>query len=116
MSQFRFSGRVKEKGPGRGFNPPGPRCRRALLYGSIFRDNRRVPVELVVHADFPDVVVQFEIKSSFLKGRAEADGRGAGIGRIEEPARAEVDVEVFGLDRPAVAERIFPARADGPTR
>src|SRR5258708_39587595 len=79
-------------------------------FGGLLID--RLP-ELVVHASAPNVVLDLNVVRRVLSPGAEQPG---GEGRVgERRVRAEVGVEKFALDRPAVAQRVFDAAADGPT-
>src|SRR6266478_1152678 len=86
-----------------GFNP----CRglpQLKSFGGLLID--RLP-ELVVHAGAPDVIVDLDLaRLDAIRAEGRAGERGV---------RAEVGVEKFALDRPAVAQRVFDAAADGVT-
>src|SRR5260221_6483603 len=85
-----------------GFNP----CRglpQLKSFGGLLID--RLP-ELVVHASAPDVVLNLHLVRRVLS-------RPSGEGRVgERRVSAEVGVEEFALDRPAVAQRVFDAATD----
>src|SRR6516165_3114565 len=70
---------------------------------------RSVPpaADLVVDAGAEDVVIELDA--------ARRDVRGP-EGRLRERGVVvELDIEILALDRPAVAERVFPAAANRPT-
>ena len=66
--------------------------------------------ELVVQASAPDVVLQVRVEARDGPSRATRRGRCASQCR---PV-AEVDIEELALSRPAVAQRVLEAAADGP--
>src|SRR5262245_7373435 len=66
-----------------------------------------VPAELVVHAGAEDVVIELDVARCDIIG---SEGR-----RGERGVVVELDIEILALDRPAVAERVFPAAANRPT-
>src|SRR5262249_15742388 len=63
--------------------------------------------ELVVHAGAPDVILELDV--------ARLDARRAERRAGERGESAEVDVEKFALDRPAVAERVLSTNAHRPS-
>src|SRR5215831_21260485 len=69
--------------------------------------DRSVPAELVVHAGAEDVVIELDGARRDIIG---SEGR-----RGERGVVVELDIEILALDRPAVAERVFPAAANRPT-
>src|SRR5260370_38006250 len=72
-------------------------------FGGLLID--RLP-ELVVHASAPDIVLNLHLVRRVLS-------RPSGEGRVgERRVSAEVRVEEFALDRPAVAQRVFDAATD----
>src|SRR5260221_4883978 len=86
-----------------GFNP----CRglpQLKSFGGLLID--RLP-ELVVHAGAPDVILDLDVARLDVCGGERRAG--------ERGESAEVGVEKFALDRPAVAQRVFDAATDGPT-
>src|SRR5262249_37488509 len=87
---------MKSPRPG-GFNPYRG-LSQELLKGSL--------PELVVHAGAKDVVLEPD-----FTGRGVNRREGAGRERREV---VELHIEVFALDRPAIAHRIFDAAAHGP--
>src|SRR5215467_4419450 len=70
---------------------------------------RSVPpaADLVVHAGAEDVVIELDAARCDVPS---AEGR-----LRERGVVVELDIEIFALDRPAVAERVFPAGTHGPT-
>src|SRR6516165_6805300 len=90
----------KAKAPG---ESPGP-CICALSRGSVTR--APAPAELVVHAGAEDVVIELDV--------ARCDISNTEGGTRERGVVVELDIEIFALDRPAVAERVFDAGAHGP--
>src|SRR5215510_6939688 len=71
--------------------------------------DRSVPAELVVHAGAEDVVIELDVARCDIQASA-TEGR-----RRERGPVVELDIEIFAFDRPAVAERVFPADAHRPT-
>src|SRR5258707_12792790 len=63
--------------------------------------------ELVVHASAPDVILELDVARLDVCGGERRAG--------ERGENAEVGVEKFALDRPALAQRVFDAATDGPT-
>src|SRR6516165_4129309 len=84
---------------------PGP-CICALSRGSVARARAPAPAELVVHAGAEDVVIELDV--------ARCDISNTEGGTRERGVVVELDIEIFALDRPAVAERVFDAGAHGP--
>src|SRR6266568_3264717 len=78
---------------------------------SISGDDRSA--ELVVHADAHDVGLDIDRVGVDVarerKGRPKSGQVGAG-----RAGAAEIDIEIFGLERPAVADCVFGAGAGGP--
>src|SRR5262249_40310523 len=68
-----------------------------------------VPAELVVHAGAEDVVIELDVARRDVQASA-SEGRSGERGVV-----VELDIEILALDRPAVAERVFPAAANRPT-
>src|SRR3981189_484971 len=75
---------------------------------SVTGDNRALAglEELVVHAEADDVVIHLDVA-----GREHIRRDGAAGKRREG---AEVDIEEFALDRPAITERLLGADTHGP--
>src|SRR5262249_18684328 len=67
-----------------------------------------VPAELVVHAGAEDVVIELDVARRDVQAQA-SEGRSGERGVV-----VELDIEILALDRPAVAERVFPAAANRP--
>src|SRR5215470_11419569 len=63
--------------------------------------------ELVVHTGTEDVVIELDVDRCDVSNR---EGRSGERGPV-----VELDIEIFALDRPAVAERVFKARTHCPT-
>src|SRR5262249_20028027 len=82
---------------------------RAEARGSCLTQSvgRSVPAELVVHAGAEDVVIELDVARCDIIG---SEGR-----RGERGVVVELDIEILALDRPAVAERVFPAATQRPT-
>src|SRR5215467_13571592 len=89
----------KAKALGRGFNPA-----EGLLHSRAFGGSLDESPEPVVHAGAEDMVAQVVEGDVRVKSDWAAGPNGeAFLGRVKV---AEVDIEVLGLHRPAVAERL----------
>src|SRR5215471_15861954 len=61
--------------------------------------------EPVVHAGAEDVVIELVV------ARRDVQALASERRRVERRVVVELDIEILALDRPAVAERVFPAAA-----
>src|SRR5437763_12441747 len=69
--------------------------------------------ELVVQANAPDVRSQIDRMGEDVGRESDRGGEGGQVG-ARRAGPAQINVKIFGLNRPAIHQRIFAAATGGP--